>query len=310
MESVCTKTKQQLSLKDHVETETESTLLLASILSTLQRLEQHFAENSNLLSTIAYSVPSNSSDPTPRNDLWRDQDFHMKERPALQTWFPKENHGGIPVTPPDSQAEESPVTPYQKVLSELKAEFAFVESDDESDSLASSTCGKNTGSVRNANLEKPACTGGNLYDNDGSVYSSDLLSSHLAQASAGRTTTLNTFDLSKTCWEQRNEQQSHDTAQAMAPRKSKPDARHWKIAHRGLELKRSFSGRKDRGWAWTKERIEQDFRSSRKLFVIFKEKGQAWVGSLTETTRTRRISLLNAPKRFSDKMTVTKVFYV
>ncbi|KAH7371762.1 hypothetical protein BKA64DRAFT_715251 [Cadophora sp. MPI-SDFR-AT-0126] len=305
MQSMHIEAKRQLSLKNDMEMEGESAILLKSIISTLQRLEQHVTEQNRQLGIIASSVPFNYRGNSSWNDLWQANDVHLKRIPAIPAVFTTDNVASIPITPPDS-ISESPATPYSRVVSELQEKFAFLDSDNESETMAPSTSVRREEfpeEIQNVSFAKRPGKDIDLYGYDGSVYSTDLLSSHLAQATVGRAMTPIPLDLVKAPGQQKKEPEPHDIVQAAGSQVPQSEGRRWKLTRRGLHRGR------DHVWGQTTARAIKGLKSFKELFRGLQVKLQLCIAWLGVALTKRKIAILKAFHRLQDKMLVTKVFY-
>lgn len=296
--------------------ETEFNFLLRSIVITLQRLEEKFDDQNLPTDAITRSTLSDIESTSFGEDLGRAPCIQSKEESAFSRWS-KNNRTGDPITPPDSEVE-SPASPYSTVVSELKYRFAFVDSDDESEAESSSPSAIGTELYRQeryspnedqtVDLEELVKSGlGKFNDYDGSVYSTDLLSSHLAIASVGGTMTPNTLHLFKAPGNQRDNPDSYDTTQAATEHVSQPKLRG--MARRALKIKRgTFSGGA-RLWTGAKIIIIQDLKFARGSCILIKEnmrRGEEW---LRETARSRKVKIQEARQMIVAKVTRTRVLF-
>lgn len=293
-------------------------VLLSSILITLQRLEHHFEEQNSRISRSQSSGESEGGTTAP-NSTHRHYDS-LKRLPILYTQNPQEVGPRLPLTPPDSQAG-SPADPYARVVSELKNRFAFVDSDDEG-RLDEAPC-LSPYDIQNSAQQRqtteatwpPAILSEFDPDNaaqyDESVYSSQLLASRLAPGKADSTAEMAT-DVPAIAPANRKRfgQPIEDThvATSHSVYCARCDTASMEL-RRGSSLGRSISVRKARLVAWTKARVSQDSDSSQAMSFRSINKAQSWVNWFTDGSVSRMKSLLKAPRRFYDKMTVTRVFY-
>ena len=292
------------------EAETESTILLKRILSTIQRIEQY------QLTTIPHPRLPRFKTTSSGNGVYRAQDRRMEEEGEFQTLYSMDHHASHAsplATPPESQAG-SPATPFLDIVTDLRNKFAFTDSDDEASSTRSFISARcaislrerdSSETIQGAELEETVCVGGNLYDHDASVYSTDLLSSHMTHLVVDRTTTPSMLDLSKTYRQQTHTPDSCDTERDMPSLALGAKARIRSIAHQGWKLRQNISVRRRNAWTQTRVRMVWNMTSSRELSMMCKELTKLRVERLRVTVRTMK----EAPQKFWDSMTVQKVLY-
>lgn len=307
---------QDESFRETMEANPGVNVLLSSILVTLQRLEHHFEEPNSHFSRSDSSEASESSTASPDSTrLYYDS---IKRLPALKIQNPHGAGSGLPLTPPDTRTA-SPADPYARVVSELRNRFAFADSDDESDhdEAAYMRTSTNQESPQQRQFAQPkldftSTPESDLHDAhyyDESIYESQLLNSQLGPPSSEATAK---SAIGMPVLAPADEIKYAQPFEATSPATSEPVhcvRRDTWETRRLSGLGRSISVRKDRLVTWTRARISQDSDSNRAISVFSIDKAQSWVNWVTDETASRIKSLLKSPRRFYDKMTVTRVFY-
>jgi hypothetical protein len=292
--------------------EDDMSMLLRSILSTLQRLEWQIEQQSAHFGSTGYSIASGSSLPATNMERWEFQNTN-----SIQQCFPGKYRGtslNLPATPPDSQIT-SPTEAYTSVISELRRNFEFVDPDDENaekpiyfdktvvERRDDSTDDSHRNSKEHIDSEEARI------EHDGSVYSSQPLSSHLQLPDQASThvvegqTSISGFEASKY---NTNLASCHCTPAPSIMVPQKP-TRNQRFARRLLNIRRDLSRHA------THFSVKRNARPSKKLLDLYKSKGmditRKWFEWVQSKWRSQLEAIERAPRRLQEKLTVKRVFY-